>query len=63
MSEIPIKPLPSEPCRRYMAERLRAIDSTHKEGFLWPEERRLIDYMIGIQNKIITKGHLLICDC
>jgi len=46
--DIPVKPPPSKPCRRYTEERIRTMDNTHKEGFLWLEERKLIHYIIGI---------------
>jgi len=49
--DMPVKPLPSKPCRRYTEERIQAMDNAHEEGFLWLEERKLMHYMIRIQNK------------
>jgi len=40
-----------EPRGRYTLERKEKLDMAHEEGFLWPEERRLMHWLIGEQNE------------
>jgi len=51
LPDMSVKPPPSKPCRRYMEERIQAMDNAHEEDFLWLEERKLMYYIIRIQNK------------
>ena len=43
-----------EPTGRYTAERKEIIDKAHSEDFLWPEERKLMHYLMMIQNEAFT---------
>jgi len=58
----PLKDLPILPERppdfipkgRYTAERKEKLNMTHGSGFLWPEERKLMHWMIAEQNQAFT---------
>jgi len=58
----PLKDLPILPERppdfipkgRYTAERKEKLNMTHGSGFLWPEERKLMHWMIAEQNQALT---------
>jgi len=51
MPKLPEHPPEFEPRGRYTLERKEKLDMAHKEGFLWPEERKLMHWLIGEQNK------------
>ena len=40
-----------EPRGRYTLERKEKLDIAHEKGFLWPEERKLMHWLIEEQNK------------
>jgi len=51
MPKLPEHPLEFESRGRYTLERKEKLDIAHKEGFLWPKERKLMHWLIGEQNK------------
>jgi len=51
-----------QPEGRYTQARKDAIDKLHPEGFLWPEERKLMHHFMCLQNQGFTwtdqeRGH------
>ncbi len=42
LPELPTRPTPFEPTKRYTAARKEVIDAAHPGDFLWPEERLLL---------------------
>jgi len=48
---LPERPLDFIPKGRYMAKRKEKLNMTHRSEFLWPEERKLMHYMIVEQNQ------------
>lgn len=51
MPEMPTRPRDFEPEGRYTQERMEAMDKMHPEGFLWPEERKLLHEFMRAHNK------------
>lgn len=51
MPELATHPPEFEPEGRYTEERKAIIDKNHPEGFLWPEERKLMHYLLRKQEK------------
>ena len=49
--ELPEHPPEFEPRGHYTLERKEKLDMAHKEGFLWPEERKLMYWLVREQNK------------
>ncbi|KAF7773662.1 hypothetical protein Agabi119p4_5829 [Agaricus bisporus var. burnettii] len=50
MPQLPVRPKDFKPKGRYTQERKEKLDSTHSGDFLWPEERKLMHWMIAEQN-------------
>jgi len=48
---LPEHPPEFEPRGHYTLEKKEKLDMAHKEGFLWPEERKLMHWLIREQNK------------
>ena len=46
MPELLCKPPDFSPVGRYTLEQKEKMDKVHKEGFLWPEERKLLHYFM-----------------
>jgi len=44
--ELPEHSLEFEPRERYTLERKKKLDMAHEEGFLWPEERKLMHWLV-----------------
>jgi len=44
--ELPEHPPEFEPRGRYTLEKKENLDMVHKEGFLWPEERKLMHWLV-----------------
>ena len=51
MPKLPEHPPEFEPRGCYTLERKEKLDMAHEEGFLWPEERKLMHWLIGEQNE------------
>jgi len=51
MPKLPEHPPEFEPRGRYTLERKEKLDMAHEEGFLWPEERKLMHWLIEEQNE------------
>ena len=51
MPNLPEHPPEFEPRGRYTLERKEKLDIAHEEGFLWPEERKLMHWLIEKQNE------------
>ena len=49
--KLPEHPPEFEPRGHYTLERKEKLDMAHEEGFLWPEERKLMHWLIGEQNE------------
>ncbi|SJL06608.1 uncharacterized protein ARMOST_09950 [Armillaria ostoyae] len=47
-------PPPFIPTERYTQECKEYIDSTHNDGFLWPEEMKLMHHFMTVQEKAFT---------
>ncbi len=47
-------PPPFIPTERYTQERKEYIDSIHNDGFLWPEEMKLMHHFMTVQEKAFT---------
>ncbi|ESK82081.1 gag-pol polyprotein [Moniliophthora roreri MCA 2997] len=54
MLELPTNPSDFVDSERYNQERKGIIDKNHPEGFLWPEERKLIHELMKLQEKAFT---------
>ena len=59
---LPVRPPHFEPRGRYTLERKKIIDDLHPEGFLWPEERKLMHHFMALHEKGFAwdeteKGH------
>lgn len=60
--ELSAHPRDFKPTGRYTQERKDEMDKVHKEGFLWPEERKLVHNIIMDQNEAFAwedseRGH------
>jgi len=51
MPKLPEHPPEFEPRGRYTLKRKEKLDIAHEEEFLWPEERKLMHWLIGEQNE------------
>ncbi|EEB88796.1 hypothetical protein MPER_13190 [Moniliophthora perniciosa FA553] len=51
MPILPTNPPEFVETQRYNKERKGIIDKNHPEGFLWPEERKLVHEMMRLQEK------------
>jgi len=51
MPKLPEHPPEFEPREHYTLERKEKLDMAHEEEFLWPEERKLMYWLIREQNK------------
>jgi hypothetical protein len=51
MPKLPTHPPEFTPGKRYTQERKEIIDKNHPEGFLWPEERKLLHEMMKLQEE------------
>jgi hypothetical protein len=49
--ELPVKPQDYQPTGRYTKERKEQFDKIHEEGFLLPEERKLMHQFMCLQNE------------
>ncbi|KAJ3552416.1 hypothetical protein NP233_g12890 [Leucocoprinus birnbaumii] len=51
LPELPVRPPEFEPEGRYTLKRKEKLDLVHSEDFLWPEERKVMHWLIAKQNQ------------
>jgi len=51
MTKLPEYPLEFKPRGYYTLERKEKLNIAYEEGFLWPEERKLMHWLVREQNK------------
>src|SRR5262249_6892786 len=50
LPNLPVEPGEVIPKGRYTQERMEKMDRIHDDGFLWPEEKRLMHWLVMEQN-------------
>lgn len=51
MASLPTHPPEAQPKGRYTEERIKLVDKLHKGNFLWPEERKLVHWIVAEHNE------------
>jgi len=51
MPKLPEQPPEFQPTGKYNLEQKERLDESHPQGFLWPEERKLMHWLVAEQNQ------------